>query len=145
MGEFLGFLPLKNGRFIMILISDGPIQVMFCHCRSADHIIYSPFSSLAGISRSSRHKRSASGAQRAHYRKKRKFELGRQAANTRLGVKRIHTVRVRGGDHKYRALRLDSGNFAWGSEHVTRKTRIISVVRYSTLGILCIPRLMLPG
>ncbi|KAH9957926.1 40S ribosomal protein S8 [Russula dissimulans] len=67
-----------------------------------------------GISRSSRHKRSATGAQRAHYRKKRKFELGRQAANTKLGAKRIHTVR--------------SGNFAWGSEHVTRKTRIISVV-----------------
>ncbi|KAH9978570.1 ribosomal protein S8e/ribosomal biogenesis NSA2 [Lactifluus volemus] len=81
-----------------------------------------------GISRSSRHKRSASGAQRAHYRKKRKFELGRQAASTRLGVKRIHPVRVRGGNLKHRALRLDSGNFAWGSEHVTRKTRIISVV-----------------
>jgi len=81
-----------------------------------------------GISRSSRHKRSASGAQRAHYRKKRKFELGRQAANTKLGTKRIHTVRVRGGNLKYRALRLDSGNFAWGSEHVTRKTRVISVV-----------------
>jgi len=81
-----------------------------------------------GISRSSRHKRSPTGAQRAHYRKKRKFELGRQAANTKLGVKRIHSVRVRGGNLKYRALRLDSGNFAWGSEHVTRKTRIISVV-----------------
>lgn len=81
-----------------------------------------------GISRSSRHKRSASGAQRAHYRKKRKFELGRQSANTKLGTKRIHTVRVRGGNLKYRALRLESGNFAWGSEHVTRKTRIISVV-----------------
>ncbi|KXN85326.1 40S ribosomal protein S8-A [Leucoagaricus sp. SymC.cos] len=81
-----------------------------------------------GISRSSRHKRSASGAQRAHYRKKRKFELGRQPANTKLGPKRIHTVRVRGGNLKYRALRLDSGNFAWGSEHVTRKTRIIGVV-----------------
>jgi small subunit ribosomal protein S8e len=89
-----------------------------------------PFSLLfIGISRSSRHKRSASGAQRAHYRKKRKFELGRQSANTKLGAKRIHTVRVRGGNHKHRALRLDSGNFAWGSEHVTRKTRIISVVR----------------
>ncbi|KAH9992646.1 ribosomal protein S8e/ribosomal biogenesis NSA2 [Russula vinacea] len=85
-----------------------------------------------GISRSSRHKRSASGAQRAHYRKKRKFELGRQAANTKLGAKRIHTVRVRGGNHKHRALRLDSGNFAWGSEHVTRKTRIISVVYNSS-------------
>jgi len=82
----------------------------------------------AGISRSSRHKRSPTGAQRAHYRKKRKFELGRQSANTKLGVKRIHTVRVRGGNLKYRALRLDSGNFAWGSEHVTRKTRLIGVV-----------------
>ncbi|KIJ26939.1 hypothetical protein M422DRAFT_76964 [Sphaerobolus stellatus SS14] len=81
-----------------------------------------------GISRSSRHKRSASGAQRAHYRKKRKFELGRQAANTKLGPKRVHTVRVRGGNLKYRALRLESGNFAWGSETVTRKTRIIGVV-----------------
>jgi hypothetical protein len=29
---------------------------------------------------------------------------------------------------KYRALRLDSGNFAWGSEHTTQKTRIIGVV-----------------
>jgi len=85
-----------------------------------------------GISRSSRHKRSASGAQRAHYRKKRKFELGRQAANTKVGAKRIHTVRVRGGNLKYRALRLESGNFAWGSEHVTRKTRIISVVYNSS-------------
>ncbi|KAF7306168.1 40S ribosomal protein S8 [Mycena chlorophos] len=81
-----------------------------------------------GISRSSRHKRSETGAQRAHYRKKRKFELGRQPANTKLGAKRIHTVRVRGGNLKYRALRLETGNFAWGSEHVTRKTRLIGVV-----------------
>ncbi|KAF9049861.1 40S ribosomal protein S8 [Panaeolus papilionaceus] len=81
-----------------------------------------------GISRSSRHKRSETGAQRAHYRKKRKFELGRQPASTKLGPKRIHTVRVRGGNVKYRALRLDAGNFAWGSEHITRKTRLIGVV-----------------
>jgi small subunit ribosomal protein S8e len=82
-----------------------------------------------GISRSSRHKRSASGAQRPHYRKKRKFELGRQAASTKLGAKRIHTVRTRGGNTKYRALRLDHGNFAWASENVTLKTRLIGVVR----------------
>ncbi|KAH8119210.1 40S ribosomal protein S8 [Phellopilus nigrolimitatus] len=85
-----------------------------------------------GISRTSRHKRSATGAQRAHYRKKRKFELGRQPANTRLGAKRIHSVRTRGGNTKFRALRLDSGNFAWGSEHVTKKTRIIGVVYNSS-------------
>lgn len=38
-----------------------------------------------GISRDSRHKRSATGAKRATYRKKRAFELGRQPANTRIG------------------------------------------------------------
>jgi hypothetical protein len=43
-------------------------------------------------------------------------------------TKRIHEVRVRGGNTKYRALRLDTGNFAWGSEHVTRKTRLLQVV-----------------
>ena len=69
------------------------------------------------------------GPRLAHYRKKRKFELGRQPINTKLGAKRIHTVRVRGGNVKHRALRLDTGNFAWGSEHVTRKARLIGVVR----------------
>jgi small subunit ribosomal protein S8e len=80
-----------------------------------------------GISRDSRHKRAATGAKRAYYRKKRAFEAGRQPANTRIGAKRIHTVRTRGGNHKYRALRLDSGNFAWASEGCTRKTRVIVV------------------
>ncbi|SCV71426.1 BQ2448_3014 [Microbotryum intermedium] len=81
-----------------------------------------------GITRDSRHKRSHTGAQRAQYRKKRKFELGRQPAMTKLGAKRIHTVRTRGGNTKHRALRLESGNFCWPSEHTTRKTRIIGVV-----------------
>ncbi|TPX69643.1 hypothetical protein SpCBS45565_g02333 [Spizellomyces sp. 'palustris'] len=80
------------------------------------------------ISRDSRHKRAHTGAKRAQYRKKRKFELGRQAANTKIGAKRIHTVRVRGGNIKFRALRLDTGNFSWGSEASTRKARIIRVV-----------------
>ncbi|KAI9294332.1 40S ribosomal protein S8 [Neoconidiobolus thromboides FSU 785] len=81
-----------------------------------------------GISRDSRHKRSHTGAKRAHYRKKRKFELGRQAANTKLGAKRIHTVRVRGGNTKYRAMRLDTGTYSWGSESISRKARIVAVV-----------------
>merc|ERR1711875_84781 len=33
-----------------------------------------------------------------------------------------------GGNKKYRALRLDTGNFAWASEATARKTRIIDVV-----------------
>ncbi|OBT82563.1 30S ribosomal protein S8e [Pseudogymnoascus sp. 03VT05] len=80
-----------------------------------------------GISRDSRHKRSASGAKRSHYRKKRAFEAGRQPANTRIGAKRIHLVRTRGGNRKFRALRLDSGNFSWGSEGIARKVRVITV------------------
>ena len=68
------------------------------------------------------------GEGRKPYHKKRKYELGRPAANTKIGPRRIHTVRVRGGNKKYRALRLDVGNFSWGSECCTRKTRIIDVV-----------------
>ncbi|KAG5311975.1 RS8 protein, partial [Acromyrmex insinuator] len=81
-----------------------------------------------GISRDHWHKRRATGGKRKPIRKKRKFELGRPAANTKLGPQRIHTVRTRGGNKKYRALRLDAGNFSWGSECSTRKTRIIDVV-----------------
>jgi len=80
-----------------------------------------------GISRDSRHKRSATGAKRAYYRKKRAFEKGRQPANTRIGAKRIHLVRTRGGNRKFRGLRLDSGNFSWGSEGIARKVRVIAV------------------
>ena len=39
----------------------------------------------------------------------------------------VRLVRCRGGNMKYRALRLDHGNFSWGSENVTRKTRIMDV------------------
>ncbi|GBP39578.1 40S ribosomal protein S8 [Eumeta japonica] len=81
-----------------------------------------------GISRDHWHKRRATGGKRKPIRKKRKYELGRPAANTKLGSQRIHLVRARGGNIKYRALRLDAGNFSWGSESATRKTRIIDVV-----------------
>merc|ERR1719356_1874845 len=33
---------------------------------------------------------------------------------------------------KYRALRLDSGNYAWGSENCTKKVRILDVVYNAT-------------
>lgn len=59
--------------------------------------------------------------------KKRAFEAGRQESNTRIGPKRIHLVRTRGGNRKFRALRLESGNFSWASEGISRKTRVIVV------------------
>lgn len=81
-----------------------------------------------GISRDSKHKRRHTGGRRADYRKKRKFELGRPPAMTKIGEKRIHTVRGRGGNLKFRAIRLDSGNFSWGTEVCTRKVRVLDVV-----------------
>ena len=81
-----------------------------------------------GISRDSVHKRRKTGGKRPIVRKKRKFELGRPSANTKMGPKRIRTVRTMGGNTKFRALRLDTGNFSWSSEGVTRKTRILDVV-----------------
>ncbi|PWA81290.1 40S ribosomal protein S8 [Artemisia annua] len=58
-----------------------------------------------------------------------RYELGRQPANTKISSnKTVRRVRVRGGNVKWRALRLDTGNYSWGSEAVTRKTRILDVV-----------------
>jgi len=42
-------------------------------------------------------------------------EMGRPATPCKLGAKRVRSVRCRGGNMKYRALRLDAGNYAWGS------------------------------
>jgi small subunit ribosomal protein S8e len=81
-----------------------------------------------GISRDSTHKRRKTGGKRIPMRKKRQFEMGRPAANTRLGPKRIHSVRCRGGNIKYRALRLDAGNFNWATEATTAKTRLLTVL-----------------
>lgn len=71
---------------------------------------------FAAITRSSDHKRRATGGRRHPHHKKRKYASGRAPAATKLGQKRIHLVRGRGGNTKFRALRLEEGNFSWGSE-----------------------------
>merc|ERR1739848_265447 len=86
-----------------------------------------------GISRDSFHKRRKTGGKLTKWKMNRKYELGRQSSNTKIGhPARIRTVRTRGGNKKYRALRLDTGNFSWASESVTRKVRLLNVVYNST-------------
>merc|ERR1719155_299278 len=58
--------------------------------------------------------------------------MGRVPANTKIGDRRIILVRGRGANYKHRALKLDHGNFAWGSEAQSRKCRIIDVVYNAT-------------
>ncbi len=65
------------------------------------------------------------------HRKKRAFDKARPNANTKLITSdkpRVRRIRVRGGNYKFRALRLKEGNFNWASEAVTKKVRIIDVV-----------------
>ena len=46
-----------------------------------------------------------------------RYELGRVPASTKLSANTaVRKVRCRGGNQKFRALRLDAGNFSWGSE-----------------------------
>jgi len=85
-----------------------------------------------GISRDKLHKRRATGGRRRVLRGKRKFELGRAPALTKLGEKRIHLVRTRGGHYKHRALRLNEGHFVWPGEAATKRSRILNVVYNAT-------------
>ena len=84
------------------------------------------------ISRNSRHKRRATGGRMPIHKKKRKFEMGRVPTMTKLGAKKIINVRGRGGNVKRRALRCDQGNFAWGSEAMAVKTRVLDTVYNAT-------------
>jgi len=85
-----------------------------------------------GISRTGLRKRRATGGRQRPLRSKRKFELGRPPANTKLGEQKIHEVRTMGGWKKFRALKLDHGNMSWAGEAVTRKVRILTVVYNAT-------------
>merc|ERR1712038_835240 len=57
---------------------------------------------------------------------------GRVPTMTKLGAKKIINVRGRGANVKRRALRIDHGNFAWGSEAISCKTRILDTVYNAT-------------
>lgn len=85
-----------------------------------------------GIVRSRLHKRKVTGGKTKIHRKRMKSELGRLPGNTKLGARRVSPVRARGGNFKLRGLRLDTGNFAWGTEAVAHPARILDVVYNAT-------------
>ncbi|KAL9644103.1 hypothetical protein ABK040_005569 [Willaertia magna] len=85
-----------------------------------------------GITKSNLHKQRVTGGKRKIHRKKRKFEMGRASANTKMGAPKLSLVRARGGNYKVRALRLNSGNFSWASEATATPTRIVDVVYNAT-------------
>ena len=98
-----------------------------------------------GISRDSRHKRRLTGGRMPIHKKKRAYESGRPAASTRIGEKRIRKLRVKGGNLKHRALRLNSGNFNWASEGVALKTNILKLEINTPKKLLLKKNLVLNG
>ena len=58
----------------------------------------------------SRPRRKQTGARYKDYRKKRQYELGREPSFTKLGKKRILTIRTMGAHRKLRLLSADTAN-----------------------------------
>lgn len=84
------------------------------------------------ISRNSRHKRRATGGRMPIHKKKRNYEMGRVPSMTKIGNKRVIFVKGRGGNIKTRALKNDHGNFSWGSEAISCRTRVLDTVYNAT-------------
>ena len=104
-----------------------------------------PFFCWMGITRDKMFKRKITGAMNLPWHKKKQYAQGRPSSHTKLHViKASHTaqkqleprkvkfVRVRGGNRKFRALRLHQGNFTWAGVNFSAKTTIKSVCYNST-------------
>ncbi|CAI2378725.1 unnamed protein product [Moneuplotes crassus] len=66
------------------------------------------------------------------HKKKRKFEMVRQPAMTKLEKKKISVVRGRGSNLKHRAIKLYFCNYTWQSESVSFKIKILNTVYNAT-------------
>ena len=75
-----------------------------------------------------RSRRKYTGKMYRRFRKKRKYELGREPAETHIGEDRRKNVRVRGGNFKVRLLRASTANVYIPEEGVVKKAKIESVV-----------------
>jgi small subunit ribosomal protein S8e len=72
-------------------------------------------------------KRKPSGGRLRLARKKRRFEIGRDAEYTYLGVSRLEKLRTRGGNGKVRMLKADYANVVDPATKKTQKVKILTV------------------
>lgn len=79
--------PWQPATLIIFLLNDK--------CAFDDLKLNNLYYVLLGISRDSTHKRRATGGKRKPLRKKRKFELGRPPANTKVNIIRALSVNIR--------------------------------------------------
>lgn len=71
--------------------------------------------------------RKASGGRYHAHRGKKRFEIGRSAADTIIGTTRVKTIRVTGGNTKVRALRCEFANVSDRKTGKIQKVKINAV------------------
>ena len=89
-----------------------------------------------------RSRRLPTGARRKKFRKKRKYEMGRDPAETILGPDKRKIIRTRGGNTKVKLLSSEYANVTDPKSGITKKVRIVDVVKnpanidYSRRGVI---------
>lgn len=69
-----------------------------------------------------------SGGLYRHFRKKRLYELGREASLTKLGAKRLVSIRTRGANPKFRLLSIDTANIYDPKDKKYKQAKIKTIV-----------------
>jgi len=89
-----------------------------------------------------RSRRLPTGARRKKFRKKRKYEMGRDPAETILGPDKRKIIRTRGGNTKVRLLSTEYANVTDPDSGTTKKVKIVDVLEnpanidYSRRGVI---------
>ncbi|MEX2702365.1 MAG: 30S ribosomal protein S8e [Candidatus Baldrarchaeia archaeon] len=89
-----------------------------------------------------RSRRLPTGARRKKFRKKRKYEMGRDPAETILGPDKRKIIRTRGGNTKVRLLSTEYANVVDPDSGTTKKVKIVDVLEnpanidYSRRGVI---------
>ncbi|KAI5180331.1 small subunit ribosomal protein S8e [Nematocida sp. AWRm80] len=85
-----------------------------------------------GLTRSGKHKRKNTGGRRTASRIPRLHCVARQPSNTKVGPTKVKHLRVRGGSHKLRAIRLENGSFVIKTHGFASKSAIQQVVYHAS-------------
>jgi len=75
--------------------------------------------------------RKPTGGRYRIHRKKRKFEMGREQTETKIGERRAVKIRVRGDNYKIRLLVAENANVINPKTKEVKKSKILSVVENS--------------
>ena len=74
-----------------------------------------------------RPRRKQTGAMYKDYRKKKQYELGREPSFTKLGKKRVQTIRTLGNNRKLRMLSADTANLFDSKSKSYRQVKIKTI------------------